>query len=253
MKQTHDGRWTPIALQVLTSFVYTAEVLPDHKSPYGRDCIASFVRRGFLVPIIEPPFYRLTANGRAIVDVALAQARTTADRLAPKGSRRPRAMEDIAAGDLVSINTQSGEVWETPFQTRGLVPPYHMHCIMPGDTYTEFAERVLSKMYAAVAPGATFKKFTDNLEWGNRYDIFKSLGACYHDDELLSRTQWKRLFDVVFARTDKLRNTPLTRAIYHELIQKRLDYRNLRRRGRYNNAQGFDGLFKIVLETLPHD
>jgi len=49
-------------------------------------------------------------------------------------------------------------------------------------------------------------KFAEVPTWIRRYERFKKTGARLHEDGLLTRKEWKTLFDAVFAHTDKLRD-----------------------------------------------
>jgi hypothetical protein len=50
--------------------------------------------------------------------------------------------------------------------------------------------------------------------WDRRYDHFKRLGTQLHERNRVTRTEWKQLFDIVFARTDSLKNAPFAFEIY---------------------------------------
>jgi hypothetical protein len=78
-------------------------------------------------------------------------------------------------------------------------------------------------------------------QWDARYDRFKKLGTRLHSDGHLSRTQWKHVFDIVYSRTDRLRDVVLSRAIYRAMWKRRkLDPRR----------PDFESMRRIALETL---
>lgn len=75
--------------------------------------------------------------------------------------------------------------------------------------------------------------------WIARYDRFKRLGSAFVNAGDLSNVRWKHVFDIIFARTDRLRNVALSVAICNELEDHFLGDAN------------FDSVRKIALEALP--
>jgi hypothetical protein len=69
--------------------------------------------------------------------------------------------------------------------------------------------------------------------WDRRYDHFKRLGTQLHERNRVTRTEWKQLFDIVFARTDSLKNAPFAFEIYKALRNFKLGrpggFREMRR------------------------
>jgi hypothetical protein len=97
-------------------------------------------------------------------------------------------------------------------------------------TFRKACENVAANVRAKVRGGPWDKappkpqrgKFASVPRWVMRYERFKKRGAELHDAGLLTRKEWKVLFDAVFAHTDKLRDYPAANRIYRKFGLLRL-------------------------------
>lgn len=74
--------------------------------------------------------------------------------------------------------------------------------------------------------------------WNRRFDHFKRLGTELHEAGRVSRSEWKQLFDIAFARCDKLNNAPFAFEIYKALREFR--------RGRAVKPGGFREMRRAI-------
>lgn len=236
---------TPLKIAILHHYCQTARPFTP-RSEYVERAEAGFVHYGWLTPTVtsDAP-YRPTAKAIEWHERVMVAAGKIAHRV---HARHKRASKEGVHG-MDSIRLHFIVRGKSPIQeAREAMDSIRARDAM-GDEIKSFGD-VMARLVAASRADLRDGKDSNHEErmgkivketlgrpptFDEAYTLFSQLGDKLVTAEVMSRAKWKHVFDIVFARTVKLSNEPLCKAIYNALYR----------------CKSFDEARKIALETLP--
>lgn len=229
--------WPPLRLLTLLNFMHTPfSNLADLRSATAIAFLRGHVADGLLRALPGAPYYAITGKGvevcrriltasaaiRDRVNKASVDFETRGVKLAPGEFWVSRAVFEKYGDDLIrklngadaceqDPNLKEGKpfVSFTLAQSRLVAgEDIEKAQVVTVDEQTGFVMRARPpepekkrepEWLAALSP-------VKRRAWDTRYRRWKETGTALHGRGVVTRTQWRHLFDIIFARTDKLRD-----------------------------------------------